>query len=166
MQQTLQTQQQHPQQQCTQQQCTQLQHPSPHITNELQLLPHHAQQQLPADIHSKILPSIPQDLFLYWDSPEAKKFFGWSETVGEDAEVSVREIISERIVRLRKGALTNSGWRDVLDNGDIGNKCGAPFIMLIQQKCKFLPQALSILYKNQKKNSNHGAIAAKWQYIE
>ena len=79
--------------------------------------------------------------------------FGWFEPVGEDVEVSVREIMKERIVTLRNAALTMHGWRNIIDNGDVDNICDAPFIINIKRKCQFLSKALSVLYIDRKKSN-------------
>ena len=69
--------------------------------------------------------------------------------------MNVREIVKNRIIRLRNGALTSNGWRDLLDDKDVDNKCHASFIFLIQKKCRYLSQALTILYNDRKKNHKH-----------
>ena len=73
----------------------------------------------------------------------------------DDEEIGVKEIVRQRIIRLRHGALASDGWRHLLDDGDIDNKCQAPFIFLIQKKCRYLSQALTILYNDRKQNKKH-----------
>ena len=114
------------------------------------------QYQLTTQIYHKTLSG-------YWESPEARKYFGWFEPVGEDVEVSVREIMKERIVTLRNAALTMHGWRNIIDDGDVDNICDAPFIINIKRKCQFLSEALSVLYIDRKKatlSTCHGKIVA------
>ena len=71
--------------------------------------------------------------------------------------MSVKQVMKYRIKSLRNAALTTHGWRDMLDDGDIDNKCKAPFIFLIQKKSRYLSQALSMLYndRNKKTESHH-----------
>ena len=115
----------------------QLQHPQPQHPQES------SDQQQPHIIHNATQDEI------YWDSPEARKFFGYykPETKDED-EYPVSDIMHDRIIMLRKAALTSSGWREVLEDRDIENHCNAQFIFQIQRKAKFLSQALAILYNN------------------
>ena len=54
----------------------------------------------------------------YWQSSDAKKIFGYLNPSPEDEEMDVREIVRQRIIRLRHGALTSDGWRHLLDDGD------------------------------------------------
>ena len=131
--------------------------PQAQLTTQSQSLPTtQPQSQVTTQIYHKTLSG-------YWESPEARKYFGWFEPVGEDVEVSVREIMKERIVTLRNAALTMHGWRNIIDNGDVDNICDAPFIINIKRKCQFLSKALSVLYIDRKKatlSTCHGKIVA------
>ena len=95
---------------------------------------------------------ISPSLLDYWSSPEATKFFGYYKTE-KQKELSVKQIMKMRIIAFRNAALTTSGWRDLIEDGDIDNKCQAPFIFLIEKKCKFLAKALSILYNDSNKSN-------------
>ena len=59
------------------------------------------------------------------------------------------------ILKLRIVYLTSDGWKDVIEDKDVDNKCSTVFIFTIQKKCKFIYQALSIVYENRKKKITH-----------
>ena len=70
----------------------------------------------------------------YWESVEARKTFGYYNPKNkEDEEISVRDIVYERVIKLRKAALTSVGWKDAVEDRDIHKKCTAPFVFLIQK---------------------------------
>ena len=56
----------------------------------------------------------------------------------------MRDIIYERILKMREGAFTYSGWRNVMEDNDENNKCGVRFVHNIKMKCKFVFHALTI----------------------
>ena len=119
-------------------------------------IPNNPPASVPVASQTSVPSAIIPEVTTYWTSPEARKFFGYYRPkCKEDCEIPVIDIIYNRIILFRKGALTSSGWRDVLDDRDIDNVCTAPFIMQIQKKCRYLCSALSILYKDRKLIGKH-----------
>ena len=109
-------------------------------------IPHHH------TTHSQFIPSqslphqqIPINLQTYFHSKLARNLFGYTTPKNdEENNKDVRDIIYERILKMREGAFTYSGWRNVMEDNDENNKCGVRFVHNIKMKCKFVFHALTV----------------------
>ena len=71
----------------------------------------------------------------YWDSPEARKHFGfYAPDNEEDEQIDVRDIMKNRILQLQNAYFTPSGWKDVIEDNDIENKCNVAFVFFHLKK--------------------------------
>ena len=82
----------------------------------------------------------------YFHSKEARNVFGYSLPKNdEDRNKDVRDIIYERMVKMRDGAFTFNGWKQLIEFGDFSDRCGARFSDQIKMKAKYIYHALAIL---------------------
>ena len=76
----------------------------------------------------------------------ARNVFGYFNPQSkEDREKDVRDIIYDRIVKMREGTFTYLGWKTLMEDNDAKNKCGVRFINEIKTKAKYIYHALTIL---------------------
>ena len=81
----------------------------------------------------------------YFNSKEARNIFGYSKPKSdEEKNIDVRDIIYDRIVLFQGASYTHSGWKSVMEDSDVNNKCGLKFIDNIRTKSKYLYHSLTI----------------------
>ena len=56
----------------------------------------------------------------------------------------MRDIIYDRIILFQGASYTHSGWKSVMEDSDVNNKCGLKFIDNIRTKSKYLYHSLTI----------------------
>ena len=97
--------------------------------------------------------SLPPSPFLvqdYWHSTEAKNLFGLVGATNEESDI--RHIMHERLIKFKKAILTCDGWKHLMEDEDIKNKCHHSFIFGIRKKCKYLYHAVNFALKEKGKN--------------
>ena len=93
----------------------------------------------------------------WWEMPEAYCYFGYFRARNEEErQESVKDIMMRRIKLFRAGFLTSSGWRNVVEDGDIHNKANEFFIYQIKRRCRYLFHALSIALINKDNPTTKG----------
>ena len=75
----------------------------------------------------------------FWDSPEAKCWFG----CGEMFEI-VENTMEKRIKQCKQAYTTSNGWRSIVEDNDQNNMCTENDIFNIRQKAKYVSIALKI----------------------
>jgi len=75
----------------------------------------------------------------FWDSPEAKCWFG----AGEKNEI-IEDTMVKRIKRLKAAYMRSEGWRDIVSDNDQKEMCTNHDIYLLRSKAMFLGIALKL----------------------
>ena len=81
----------------------------------------------------------------YWNSPEARRLFGYMNPVTyEEEEQAVEEIIVKRLEAFHKAHLDAEGYKVLVEDNNFKNNLTTHQIFLIRQKCKYLYHSLCI----------------------
>ena len=96
-------------------------HPDDEFVSLLSTISSYAQHTQPQHTHLSEAHHINNVFTCFWNSSKAKNFSVLFCSVGNDKEMKVEDVMCNRIVKLRSVALTNNGWKNVLDDGNINN---------------------------------------------
>lgn len=75
----------------------------------------------------------------FWDSPEAKRWFGRGEK-----DENVEDTMSQTIDRMKNAYMNYEGWRSIVSDNDQEDMCTSHDIYRIRSKAMHLAMALNI----------------------
>jgi hypothetical protein len=73
----------------------------------------------------------------WWDAGDAIRYFG-----SMDGDVSPKEAVEERILKLKRGYATSTGWKLAIDDFDQQDLCSPHERFNFQMKCRYVSLAL------------------------